>query len=199
MKTDPICGMDVDETTALSATRDGVTAWFCCEGCRAAWLKGDAHAHCERVAPPPDAKYFCPMCPGVVSDAPGICPKCGMALEATGAGGDDGGELREMTRRFWIGAVLTLPVFVLGMAHALPWAMSAGSRWTQFALSTPVVFWAGWPFLVRGARSVRSRHFNMFTLIALGVLAAWIFSAGSVLARGPRAGRTRMFISRRRR
>ncbi len=187
MKTDPVCGMQVDETTALSAIRGGATAWFCCEGCRAAWLAGEEHAHCERVTPPSSAKYFCPMCEGVVSDVPGICPKCGMALEATGAGVEDDGELRDMTRRFWIGAVLTLPVFVLAMAHALPWAMSAGSRWTQFALSTPVVFWAGWPFLVRGARSLRSRHFNMFTLISLGVAAAWIFSAASVLLRSPHA------------
>ena len=189
MKTDPICGMDVDEATALCATRDGVTAWFCCEGCRAAWLSGKEHTHCERVVPPPTAKYFCPMCPGVVSDVPGICPKCGMALEPTGlaTGENDDGELRDMTRRCWIGAVLTLPVFVLAMAHALPWAMSAGSRWTQFALSTPVVFWAGWPFLKRGAQSLRSRHLNMFTLIALGVAAAWIFSTVSLFLRGPHA------------
>ena len=144
MKTDPICGMEVDETTALSAQRDGETAFFCCEACRTAWLKNDAHAHCERVAPPPNAKYFCPMCPGVFSDVPGICPKCGMALGPTGfaTGEDDDGELRDMTRRFWIGAVLTLPVLVLGMSHALPhppeWMMGAGSRWTQFVLSTPL-------------------------------------------------------------
>ena len=185
MKTDPICGMDVDETTALSATRAGVTAWFCCEGCRSAWLSGKEHAHGERVAPPPTAKYFCPMCEGVVSDVPGICPKCGMALEATGAGAEDDGELRDMTRRFWIGAVLTLPVFVLAMAHGQSWAM--GSGWMQLALSTPVVFWAGWPFLVRGARSLRSRHLNMFTLISLGVAAAWIFSTASLFLRGPHA------------
>ena len=185
MKTDPICGMEVDEATALSATRDGVTAWFCCEGCRAAWLAGQEHAHCARVAPPPAAKYFCPMCEGVVSDVPGICPKCGMALEATGAGVEDDGELRDMTRRFWIGAALTLPVFVLAMAHGRSWAMGTG--WVQFALSTPVVLWAGWPFLVRGARSLRSRHLNMFTLISLGVAAAWIFSAANLFLRGPHA------------
>ena len=133
------------------------------------------------------------MCPGVISDVPGICPKCGRALEPTGfaTGDEDGGELRDMTRRFWIGAVLTLPVFVLGMSHALPhppeWMMGAGSRWTQFALSTPVVLWSGWPFLVRGARSLRSRHFNMFTLISLGVAAAWIFSTASLVLRGPHA------------
>lgn len=188
MKTDPICGMDVDERTALTATRDGVTAWFCCEGCRAAWLAGEEHGHCERVVPPPSAKYFCPMCEGVVSDVPGICPKCGMALEATGVGAEDDGELCEMTRRFWIGAALTLPVFVLGMSHALPhppaWMMSAGSRWVQFALSTPVVFWAGWPFLTRGVQSLRTRHFNMFTLIALGVAAAWFYSTAALFLRG---------------
>ena len=185
MKTDPICGMDVDEATALSATRAGVTAWFCCAGCRSAWLSGKEHAHGKRVVPPPTAKYFCPMCEGVVSDVPGTCPKCGMALEATDAGAEDDGELRDMTRRFWIGAVLTLPVFVLAMAHGQSWAM--GSGWMQLALSTPVVFWAGWPFLVRGARSLRSRHLNMFTLISLGVAAAWIFSTASLVLRGPHA------------
>ena len=180
------------------------------------------HQHAE-VQPAKDAKYFCPMCEGVVSDQPGDCPKCGMALEqnptwvAPAVGntlytcpmhpqieqdhpgdcpicgmalepktvsaretGEDDAELRDMTRRLWIGAVLALPVFLLGMAHFVPAMAHLGdtslSRWAQFILSTPVVLWAGWPFFVRGAKSLRSGHWNMFTLIAIGVGAAWVYS-----------------------
>ena len=99
-------------------------------------------------------------------------------------------ELRDMTRRFWIGAALALPVFVLAMAHLIPalgrqpWVDSDASRWIQFALATPVVWWAGWPFLQRGWRSVVTRHLNMFTLIAIGVGAAFVFSAVAMLMPG---------------
>jgi len=137
----------------------------------------------------PQAIYTCPMHPEIEQDHPGECPKCGMALEPKNAGEEeDDGELRDMTRRFWIGTVLTLPVFLLAMVHLLPsaphWTMGATSRWTQFVLTTPVVFWAGWPFFVRGARSLRTGHLNMFTLIALGVGAAFVFSAAAMLAPG---------------
>ena len=139
--------------------------------------------------------YTCPMHPEIEQDHPGACPKCGMALEpkTVTAEPEDDAELRDMTRRLWIGAVLALPVFVLAMAHLFPgaphWLMGPVSRWTQFALSTPVVLWAGWPFLVRGARSFVTRHLNMFTLIAIGVGAAWLYSAVAMLAPGvfPRA------------
>ena len=130
--------------------------------------------------------YFCPMCEGVESDKPGECPMCGMALErniahagAGGEGGDDH-ELRGMTLRLWIGGALALPVFVLAMGHFFPplahLAGGAAGRWAQFLLGTPVVWWAGWPFFVRGGRSVRNGHWNMFTLVALGVGAAWSYS-----------------------
>ena len=135
--------------------------------------------------------YTCPMHPEVEQDHPGDCPKCGMALEPKTAstGTDDGEntELRDMTRRFWIGATLTLPVFILAMAHMIPamgqdaWAMSDASRWIQFALTTPVVCWAGWPFFQRGWRSVVTLNLNMFTLIAIGVGAAFVFSAAAML------------------
>jgi Cu+-exporting ATPase len=140
-----------------------------------------------------DAKqrvYTCPMHPEVEQDHPGACPKCGMALEpkTVTAEPEDDSELRDMTHRFWIGAALTLPVFLLAMAHLLPsapeWTMGAMSRWTQFILSTPVVLWAGWPFFERGARSLITRHLNMFTLIAMGVGAAYGYSAIAMLAPG---------------
>jgi Cu+-exporting ATPase len=129
--------------------------------------------------------YTCPMHPQIVRDHPGECPICGMALEPKTASAadrdDEHAELRAMTRRLWIGAALALPVFLLAMAHLVP-AFAHGangtvSRWAQFILSTPVVWWAGWPFFGRGGRSIRSGHWNMFTLIALGVGAAWIYSA----------------------
>ena len=136
--------------------------------------------------------YTCPMHPEVQQDHPGDCPKCGMALEpmAVMAGTDEeeNAELHDMTKRFWIGAALTVPVFVLAMAHMIPalgkqsWLDSHASRWIQFALTTPVVWWAGWPFFLRGWRSVVTRHLNMFTLIAIGVGAAFAFSAVAMLA-----------------
>ena len=128
--------------------------------------------------------YTCPMHPQIEQDHPGNCPICGMALEpktvAAGESEEDNAELRDMTHRLWVGTSLTLPVFLLGMAHFVPaiahLANTPLSRWVQFLLSTPVVLWAGWPFFVRGARSLRSGHWNMFTLIALGVGAAWLYS-----------------------
>ena len=135
--------------------------------------------------------YTCPMHPEVQQDHPGACPKCGMALELkAGAASppDDGNaELRDMTRRFWIGTALTVPVFVLAMLHVIPalgsqpWVDGHVSRWVQFALTTPVVGWAGWPFFVRGWQSLRTLNLNMFTLIAIGVGAAFIFSAVAML------------------
>ncbi|MBA2242100.1 MAG: copper-translocating P-type ATPase, partial [Chthoniobacterales bacterium] len=134
--------------------------------------------------------YTCPMHPQIEQDHPGTCPLCGMALEpkTITAEPEDDSELRDMTRRLWIGAALATPVFLLAMAHLLPnppaWVMSPASRWTQFILATPVVFWAGWPFFVRGWRSLLSRHLNMFTLIATGVGAAYLFSVAGMLAPG---------------
>jgi Cu+-exporting ATPase len=134
--------------------------------------------------------YTCPMHPEVVQDNPGTCPKCGMALEPktmVPEAEEDDSELRDMTRRFRWGAVLTLPVFVVAMAHLVPawrhaeWAVGDVSRWGQFLLTTLVVAWAGWPFFVRGWRSLVHRNLNMFTLIALGVGAAYLFSAAAML------------------
>ncbi len=133
-------------------------------------------------APAAGAVWTCPMHPQIEQDHPGSCPICGMALEpkTATAGPEENVELRDMTRRLWIGAALALPVFLLAMAHfipaAAPFAGGHVSRWTQLLLSTPVVLWAGWPFFVRGAQSIRSGHWNMFTLIALGVGSAWLYS-----------------------
>jgi Cu+-exporting ATPase len=143
----------------------------------------------------PQRAYFCPMCPEVESDTPGVCPMCGMSLERNPAfhqagGEEEDAELRDFTRRLWIGAVLSLPVFFLAMAHLWPslphdaWVLGPVSRWVQFALSTPVVLWCGWPLLERGWNSIRNRHPNMFTLIAVGVGAAYLYSAVAMLAPG---------------
>ena len=128
--------------------------------------------------------YTCPMHPQIEQDHPGNCPICGMTLEPknVAAGGEeDDTELRDMTRRFWVGTALGVPVFLLAMAHMFPaaphWVEGDFSRWTQFVLSTPVVLWAGWPFFVRGWQSIHNRSLNMFTLIAIGVGAAYFFSA----------------------
>ena len=149
------------------------------------------HTPMKIVHAPGKVIYTCPMHPEVQQDHPGNCPKCGMTLEpqTATAGTDDqeSAELHDMTRHFWIGAALALPVFVLAMAHLLPalgrqsWVDSVTSRWIQFALATPVVWWAGWPFAQRGWRSVVTGHLNMFTLISIGVGAAYVFSAVTML------------------
>ncbi len=182
--------MTVDEATSLHAERDGQTSYFCSEHCREKFLSGP-----ETAKPAAEAKaktiYTCPMHPEVQQDHPGPCPKCGMALEPMDAtaGADEGenAELKDMTLRFWIGAAMALPVFLLAMAHMIPplarqpWVTGDVSRWIQFALTTPVVCWAGWPFFQRGWRSIISWNLNMFTLIAIGVGAAFVFSAVAML------------------
>jgi Cu+-exporting ATPase len=137
------------------------------------------------------AVYTCPMHPEIEEDKPGNCPICGMALElkTIQAGApEENTELVDMTRRFWIGAALTLPVFLLAMAHMFPstphWVAGDISRWIQFALSTPVVLWAGAPFFERGWRSLRTMNLNMFTLIAMGVGVAYIYSVVAMLVPG---------------
>jgi P-type Cu+ transporter len=149
-----------------------------CPKCGMALERDPVHRSARKII------YTCPMHPQIEQDHPGNCPICGMTLEPkTPVGGaeEDNAELRDMTRRFWISAALTLPVFAVAMAHLLPhapaWVSSDPSRWMQFIFSTPVVLWGGWPFFVRGWQSIRNRSLNMFTLIAMGVGVAYIYSA----------------------
>src|ERR1017187_724232 len=142
MAKDPICGMTVDEASALRAERDGRTFYFCSEHCQKKFLSTPATAKHEEK-PQGKAIYTCPMHPEVQQDHPGDCPKCGMSLEpktvTASTDGDENTELRDMTRRFWIGAALAAPVFVLAMAHFIPalarqsWIDGHASRWVQFA------------------------------------------------------------------
>jgi Cu+-exporting ATPase len=175
------------------------SAYFCpmCSGVEAdkpgdCPMCGMALEHNPAHAGSAKAIYTCPMHPEIEQDHPGDCPICGMALEpkVVSAHQDEeaGSELRNMTQRLWAGAALALPVLLLAMAHLVRGFAAVGdsspSRWVQFLLSTPVVWWAGWPFFVRGVRSFRTGHWNMFTLIALGVGAAWIYSAAAFLLPG---------------
>ncbi|MFO0423419.1 MAG: heavy metal translocating P-type ATPase [Planctomycetia bacterium] len=197
MAIDPICGMTVDEKTAKSAVRDGVTYYFCAEGCRRKFLGDDlltiASPCCgsrPAVSGPPDAIYTCPMHPEIEQVGPGACPKCGMDLEPKTLQPDAGegeAEFRGMARRFWIAATLALPIFMLSMLPMLGvpldrWLSPVANQWLQLALATPVVLWAGWPFFERGYRSIVTGHLNMFTLIAIGTGAAYLYSLVAVLS-----------------
>jgi len=244
MATDPICGMTVDEASALRTERDGQTYYFCCEHCRQKFLgipnsqlptpnsgHGQRHHGGTPLTPAANAMYFCPMCPGVESDRPGDCPKCGMALErnparVTPAAGktiytcpmhpeieqdhpgdcpkcgmplepktvsaepEDDNETRALARKLWIGLALTIPVLFLAMGEWIPglqieqWIPKSVSKWLEFLLSTPVVVWVGGMFFGRAWRSLKTRQLNMFTLIATGVGAAYVYSTVAVIAPG---------------
>jgi Cu+-exporting ATPase len=143
------------------------------------------------AAPPTKIQYTCPMHPQIVRDEPGHCPICGMALEPrTVVAEEQNPELADMSRRFWVSAILSLPVFVLGMSdvfapHAIMRVMSMHAmQWVQLALATPVVLWGGWPFFVRGWQSVVHRSPNMFTLIAIGTGVAFLFSLVATIVPG---------------
>jgi len=192
---DPVCGMIVDpHVTPHRHPHNGHTYYFCSKGCLAKFAAqpekylGNAARSVENV--PEGAIYTCPMHPQIRQVGPGSCPICGMALEPVLAGADTGPnvELIDMTRRFWIGLALALPVATLEMGghltnlhHYLNLTPSA-SNWIQMLLATPVVLWAGWPFFVRGWQSLLTRNLNMFTLIALGTGVAWVYSVVATLA-----------------
>ncbi|MFG1423168.1 heavy metal translocating P-type ATPase [Xanthobacter sp. DSM 24535] len=186
---DPVCGMEVDPATATHrATHHGTTHYFCSAGCQAKFEANPSAYVAEGPAPKADGNkpegviYTCPMHPQIRQIGPGNCPICGMALEPEVATQETGpsAELVDMTRRFWIGLVLTVPVLALEMGgHLTNLHMLLGAKaanWIQLVLATPVVLWAGWPFFVRAGRSLVTRHLNMFTLIAMGTGVAWIYS-----------------------
>jgi P-type Cu+ transporter len=194
--TDPVCGMRVDPaTTPHHAEHGGQVFHFCSAGCRAKFVADPARylKPAEAVAPARVAEgtiFTCPMHPQVRQVGPGSCPICGMALEPLEVTADAGPnhELVDMTRRFWIGLALALPVVVLemgghffGLHHVIGGTLST---WLQFLLATPVVLWAGWPFFQRAWASLVSRNLNMFTLIALGTGAAWLYSVVATFGPG---------------
>ena len=192
---DPVCGMDVDPADSdQTYAHDGQTFHFCSVGCRTKFIADPTKFLEPQPAKPvvEGAIYTCPMHPQIRQIGPGSCPICGMALEPVTVSAVElpNEELIDMTRRFWIGAALALPVFFLEMASHIP-AVHLGSLvperasvWIQFVLSTPVVLWAGWPFFVRAWASVRTRNLNMFTLIALGTGTAYLYSLAATFAPG---------------
>ena len=192
---DPVCGMDVDPHTAKHrADNAGRTYYFCSARCRERFVADPAKFLAEDTAKPepvPEGTiYTCPMHPEIRQVGPGSCPICGMALEPVTVTAETGPnpELVDMTRRFWIGVVLAVPVVALEMGgHLTNLHMLLGqqlSNWLQLVLATPVVLWAGWPFFVRGWASVVTRNLNMFTLIALGTGVAWLYSVVATVAPG---------------
>ena len=197
--TDPVCGMTVDPATSPHrAEHDGHAFHFCSAGCRSKFI-ADPRRYLTPLPPAAPAMgeavasgtiYTCPMHPRIRQAGPGTCPICGMALEPLQATAEAGTnpELADMRRRFWIGLALTIPVVLLEMGGHVPGLGLHGmiaprlSAWIQFVLATPVVLWAGWPFFARGWASLVTRNLNMFTLIALGTGAAWLYSVVAVLA-----------------
>jgi len=240
MKTDPVCGMEVAEDTQHFLTHEDTQYFFCSESCRNSFEEnpekylsqeeasksccagnhtasaGESKAQPGQWTCPMDpevisekpgdcpkcgmaleqmpripgvTQYTCPMHPEVIGNAPGDCPKCGMPLEPIDVSTDDTHaqeETRDLSRKFWIGLILTVPVFFLAMIGMVP-SINIGalipksvSKWIEFSLTTPVVFWAGGVFFKRGWNSIKNRHLNMFTLIMLGVGAAYLYSTVAV-------------------
>lgn len=194
---DPVCGMVVDPATAKGGriVHDGKTYTFCSAKCRGrfesnpdAFLREASAGGAPSSAPPAHAPagalWTCPMHPEIVRSEPGSCPICGMSLEPKTVTLEDAPnpELRDMTRRLWVAAALSLPLLAIAMSPMLPGdparsLPTAWSNWLQLALAAPAVLWAGWPLFERGWASVRNRSLNMFTLIALGTGTAFAFSA----------------------
>jgi P-type Cu+ transporter len=204
---DPVCGMKVDPN-AGKPTHDyrGVTFHFCSDGCRSKfgadpekYLKAapSGHQHRPHAAAPtrPAAKgtrYTCPMHPEIIRDGPGSCPICGMALEPMVATGDEGPnpELVDMKRRLLVAAPLAAILLVMDMADhflgldILPFLAPHAKQYLQLVIAIPAVLWGGWPFFQRGAASLRTGNLNMFTLIAVGTGAAFLYSVAAVFAPG---------------
>ena len=190
---DPVCGMTVDpEHAAGKYEYQGQTYYFCSARCEEKFKASpETYLSGQKPAPAPakpDAWYFCPMDPEVRQIGPGTCPKCGMALEPEmpTAAPEENTELRDMTRRFWVSLVFTVPILAIAMGHMLAslshmfphWLLT----WGELALATPVVLWGGWPFFHRMWASIVNRHANMFTLIGMGVGVAYAYSVAATIA-----------------
>jgi len=192
---DPVCGMSVTiEGATHIAEHDGATHYFCSARCKDKFVSDPEHylsgAHLKQVENVPEGTiYTCPMHPEIRQVGPGSCPICGMALEPETVSLEDGPdpELVDMTRRFWVSALFTLPLFVYAMSDMVPGISfdrliePAHAQWAQLALATPVVLWGGWPFFVRAWQSIKTRNLNMFTLIGFGVAIAFLFSLVATL------------------
>ncbi len=202
---DPICGMTVTVKEGTpSFDWEGTTTYFCCVSCQNKFetqktgkppppspgiqFGGGLAAAMKKSVP--SGAYFCPMCPEVSSPVPAACPTCGMALESTDSDSDSSGELKEMSSRFWVSLLFTLPLFLFAMAPMIPgfdfrgpFTGKTGSI-LQWILATPVLFCCGWPFLVRGVASIKTGAYNMFTLIALGTSVAYFYSGVGTLFPG---------------
>ncbi len=190
---DPVCGMTVTKDSPHQAEHAGRPYWFCSAGCRTKFLTQPQKYLSPEAAPalptPAGAAagtiYTCPMHPEIRQDHPGNCPKCGMTLEPVLPSLDDeeNPELADFTHRFWWTLPLTVIVAVMAMfGHQLGWMPMGAQSWLEFALSVPVILWAGWPFFVRGAQSVWNRSPNMWTLISLGTGSAFVYSVVATVA-----------------
>ncbi len=202
--TDPVCGMTVDPGEAgHSFAFEGHTYYFCCAGCRDRFAENPLKFLEEKGAPEAEEReeeaeaglireYTCPMHPEVVEDAPGACPKCGMALEAraVSAEEEESPELADMGRRFRVSLALTVPVFAIAMSDMLPGRPLQKAvpmdvlAWVQLVLATPVVLWGGWPFFERAWASLAARSLNMFTLIGFGTGIAYAYSVAAAVVPG---------------
>ena len=201
--TDPVCGMSVDTTAGKPRhEHEGVTYHFCCEGCRTRFAadperyldpeKKARAAAAEAKAVPKGTMYGCPMCPGQEQEGPGVCKVCGMALEPIGVPPADTGpnpELCDFMRRLRVALAFTLPLVVVAMGGHLglpvkEWLGARAAQWLEFVLAAPVVLWCGKPFFERGLASVRNTSPNMWTLISLGVAAAFLYSLAATLLPG---------------
>ena len=192
---DPVCGMTISPDDAVGHLEyKGQTYYFCNESCLEQFgatpeaFLGD-RPQAPVTAADMEREYTCPMHPEVRQKGPGACPICGMALEPLDVTLDDSNpELEDMTRRFWWSAAMTAPILAFMVSEFLPsqplqhLVPTGWLNWLLFALATPVVLWGGWPFFVRGWASIRTRHLNMFTLIALGVGAAYVYSVVATMA-----------------
>jgi len=199
---DLVCGMDVDPASALRTEYGGRTYFFCNPRCLEKFRAEPSRYLTQQpvtpvsavVAAPPEptndeVTYTCPMHPEIVRSGPGSCPICGMALEprTVTAEGETSPELRDMIRRFWVCLILSVPLLFLAMSEMIPGQPVQHTfpgrllTWIQLALATPVVLWGGWPFFQRGWASLVNRHLNMFSLVAVGTGAAYLFSVIAAL------------------